>query len=177
MNMSSERVKDVVATMGLQRAHGTHGRERAARKSRSRDDAETRRVPPSSRPDRRPTRSPAGEAGQLDAEAIEVIRAEPRVPCDLPGELDVLVRALHEHMDFEEHALAADLVAKEMWGSASEATLRQEHARQREELARLTREAGSSDDRISLALAIRCFVSDVSLDMALEERRFFSVSP
>jgi iron-sulfur cluster repair protein YtfE (RIC family) len=113
----------------------------------------------------------------LDAEAIEVVRAATRVPCDLPRKLEVLVRALREHLDFEEHALATDLVAKELGGPAAEATLHQEHARQREELARLTREARSSDDRISLSLAIRCFVSDVLLDMTLEERRFLAASP
>jgi hypothetical protein len=115
--------------------------------------------------------------GQLDAEAMEAIRADPRVPCDLPGKVDVLVGALYEHMDFEEHTIAADAVAQEILGSGSVATLHQEHERQREELARLTREAGSSDDLISLSLAIRSFVSDMLLDMTLEERRFFSVSP
>jgi iron-sulfur cluster repair protein YtfE (RIC family) len=115
-----------------------------------------------------------GRLAQLDAEAMATIRAEPRAPCDLPGKLDVLVRALYEHMDFEERAIAADPVAKEMWGSGSAATLHQEHRRQRDELARFTREAGASDDRISLSLAIRSFVSDVLLDMTLEERRFLS---
>lgn len=117
-----------------------------------------------------------GQLAQLDAEATATVRAEPRVPCDLPGKLDVLVRALYEHMDFEERAIAADPVAKEMWGSESAATLHQEHGRQRDELACLTKEAGASDDRISLSLAIRSFVSDVLLDMTLEERRFFSES-
>jgi hypothetical protein len=116
------------------------------------------------------------QLGQLDAEAAAAIRADSRVPCDLPGKLDVLVRALYEHMDFEEHAIAADLVAKELWGARPVATLLEEHRRQREELARLTREASASDDRISLSLAIRSFASDVSLDMTLEEQRFFSVS-
>lgn len=74
-------------------------------------------------------------------------------------------------------AVAADLVARKRCGQRLGGDPHEEHGRQREELPRLTREAASSDDRISLSLAIRSFASDVLLDVELEERRFFSASP
>jgi hypothetical protein len=163
MDMSPKRVKEIAAATGLAASHAELDPKYSAfRLLRDQIVVQHDHL--------------RAQLEHLDAEAAEAIRADSRVPCDLPGKLDGLVRALYEHMDFEEHAIAADLVAKELWGARSAAILLQEHGRQREELARLTREASASDDRISLSLAIRSFASDVLLDLTLEERRFFSVS-
>jgi hypothetical protein len=79
-------------------------------------------------------------------------------------------------MDFEERAIAEDSIKRGARSQIDGTQLREEHVRQREELERIVREADSSDDRITLALAIRGFVSDVLLDMSLEEGRLVSMS-
>jgi hypothetical protein len=107
----------------------------------------------------------------LETQAAEVIRPRGRAPADLAEALNAIVRALHEHMDFEEDGLARDPIARQAWGPANAEHLHEEHQRQRAELARIAREAALSGDRISQAFAIRGFISDVLLDMRIEEGR------
>ncbi|MDB4979663.1 MAG: hypothetical protein JWM82_415 [Myxococcales bacterium] len=114
--------------------------------------------------------------GTLNDEAAGVVCAEPKAPGDLGGKLDAVVRALTRHMDFEEQSVSSDPIAAGSWGPAIRARLKGEHERQRDVLARISREAAASDDRISLSFAVRGFVSDVLLDMKLEEARFSSTS-
>src|SRR5450432_385017 len=49
----------------------------------------------------------------LEAQAAEVIRPGGRAPADLAEALNAIVRALHEHMDFEEDGLARDPNARQ----------------------------------------------------------------
>jgi predicted phage gp36 major capsid-like protein len=111
---------------------------------------------------------------EVDEEATRIIRAERRMPSDLTGKLEASTVALRNHMEFEEQALTSGNAPHEDWGRDAAKQLAEEHARQREELARITRAANGADDLISLALMIRAFVADVGLDMQLEERRFLS---
>jgi hypothetical protein len=112
----------------------------------------------------------------LNEEAAEVVCAAPQATGDLAATLDSVLRALREHMDFEEHGISSDPIATGVWGPVVLTRLRVEHERQRDELTRIAREAETSDDRIGLSFAIRGFVSDVLLDMKLEEARFSSTS-
>jgi hypothetical protein len=52
--------------------------------------------------------------------------------------------------------------------------LAEDHRGQQEELAAMTRLCATCDDGISLALAVRAFVSDVRLDLDAEDRRQLS---
>jgi hypothetical protein len=115
-----------------------------------------------------------GLLGDLDQDAIRIIRAERRTPSDLPGKVEAITAALRAHMEFEERALNSPDAPWEDWGRDSISKLAEEHTRQRDELVRIARAAAGSDDLISLALTIRAFVSDVRLDMQIEERRFLA---
>jgi hypothetical protein len=107
----------------------------------------------------------------LDAGAAEVIRSESRPAPELRGPLENAAQALADHMRGEERALAVLLPRT---AAANLRLLREEHARQRDELATIRRLAASSDDAISLALAVRAFVADVRIDMDLEDQRYLS---
>jgi iron-sulfur cluster repair protein YtfE (RIC family) len=106
---------------------------------------------------------------QLDFAAQWAVRADHPAPLDMERRLDQLLLELAAHMSFEENELARADASPGAWGPDDRARLAQEHQRQREELRRIARDAQTTDDRISLALAIRAFVSDVLLDMSLEE--------
>jgi len=108
---------------------------------------------------------------QLDATAERVVRSDRCVCSDLDRALETLVRELANHLAFEEAALSALSGPAGGWHPDELTRLGREHERQREELARITREACGADDPISLALAVRAFVADVLLDMTVEEDR------
>lgn len=108
---------------------------------------------------------------QLDFAAQWAVRADHPAPLPMEPMLDQLLLELAAHMAFEEEELAKPGRSPGAWTSDDRARLAKEHERQRQELARIAREAQSADDRISLALSIRAFVSDVLLDMTLEEEQ------
>jgi hypothetical protein len=111
----------------------------------------------------------------LDGDAERVVRAETTPRTDLPEVFALVARALSGHLDFEEALLTAGRAAEPARGRpplAVLARLCEEHARQREELARLSREARGADDRITLALDVRAFIADLLLDMEIEDRAF-----
>jgi iron-sulfur cluster repair protein YtfE (RIC family) len=109
----------------------------------------------------------------LDTRAVGVVRSESRRPAVLDGAFEETAEALSYHMRAEEQAFAELLPRTAAFGREL-TRLREEHGRQREELERMRRLVASSDDAISLALAVRAFVADVLLDMELEDRRYLS---
>jgi len=109
----------------------------------------------------------------LEAGAVSVIGSPSRPPLDLRGPLETAAEALADHMRGEERALAM-LLPRGATTASELAKLCDDHARQREDLESMRRLAASSDDAISLALAVRAFVADVRLDMDLEDRRYLS---
>jgi hypothetical protein len=111
---------------------------------------------------------------QLRAEARQVVRQEPGEVADLPGMLDRLLRSLDEHISFEERHLMPLLHGRNPFGHRYARLLLEDHARQREELAVMARQADDPDDVISLALAIQAFASDVLQDMDDEELQFLT---
>jgi hypothetical protein len=110
----------------------------------------------------------------LDARAVSAIRTQCPPGLDLQAALENTVQALTDHMRGEEKAIVTLLPRTPASGRAL-ATLREDHARQRDELGAMRRCACTSDDTISLALAVRAFVADVLLDMDLEDQRYLSV--
>jgi iron-sulfur cluster repair protein YtfE (RIC family) len=111
----------------------------------------------------------------LDAKAVAVIRAEPAPGPGLEAALEETVQALTDHIRGEDHAIAMLLPHTPESDRALE-QLREEHARQHDELESMRRCCASSDDALSLALAVRALVADVLLDMDLEDRRYLSVA-
>jgi hypothetical protein len=110
----------------------------------------------------------------LDGEAERVVRAETKPRTELPELFGLVARALAVHLDYEEELLAADAEKnpEPLRLRPVLARVCQEHVRQREEIARLSREAKHADDRIALALEIRAFIADLLLDMDIEDRAF-----
>jgi iron-sulfur cluster repair protein YtfE (RIC family) len=109
----------------------------------------------------------------LDTRAVGVIRGESRRPVALDGAFEETAEALSYHMRAEEQAFAELMPRTASFGTELD-RLREEHEQQRDELERMRRLAASSDDAISLALAVRAFVADVRLDMESEDRRYLS---
>jgi hypothetical protein len=109
----------------------------------------------------------------LDAKAVAVPRGGACSPAELGGVFADLAAALDDHMRFEERALGK-LLPRTAEDARAVARLRDDHRRQREELQAMSRLAKRCDDGITLALSIRGFVSDVRLDMDLEDRRYLS---
>ena len=113
----------------------------------------------------------------LDANAQGVVRSDLTGASELTRMLDGLLHDLAAHMAFEERALARAPSLPGTWDPGDLERLEKEHERQREELARIEREALHPDDPLSLALAIRSFIADVRLDMSMEEDRLHRWSP
>ena len=109
----------------------------------------------------------------LDAKAVAVIRTPSGQGPDLRPALEDTAQILTDHMRGEERALT-ELLPKTRAPANALGSLREDHARQTEELDRMRRCAASWDDAISLALAVRAFVADVLLDMKEEDRRYLS---
>jgi Hemerythrin HHE cation binding domain len=109
----------------------------------------------------------------LDAKALDLIRGGTCAQTELAGALANAASALDDHMRGEERILAQALphTASAVRGRT---LVREDHDRQREELRAMSRLALRCDDTITLALAVRAFVSDVRLDMDAEDRRFLS---
>jgi hypothetical protein len=111
--------------------------------------------------------------GALDAKAIAVVRTCQSAP-DMHAALEKIVQSLTDHMSSEERTIVTLLPRTQDSGRALR-ILREDHARQLEELESMLRCAARADDAISLALAVRAFVADVLLDMDLEDRRYLAV--
>jgi hypothetical protein len=107
----------------------------------------------------------------LDAKAVAVIRPPCAGAAELRAGLDEAVRTLTEHIEGEERVIAELLPRTRASERALEA-LREDHGRQCDELEAMRRCGATSDDAISVALAVRAFVADVLLDMDVEDRRY-----
>jgi len=94
---------------------------------------------------------------------------------DLCASLEAAAKTLTDHIRNEE-PLVALMLPPGAPRSESLARLHEDHVRQIGEIESMQRLARTSDDVVSLALAIRAFVDDVRLDMDVEDRRF-SLSP
>jgi hypothetical protein len=108
----------------------------------------------------------------VDGEAERVVRAETHPRSELPRVFALFARALSVHLDCEDELLAESGGVAPTRARPVLARVCDEHARQRDEMLRLSRRALGADDRITLALEIRAFVSDVFLDMDIEDRAF-----
>ena len=111
----------------------------------------------------------------LDDRARGVMRGDAPSGLDLRASLEAAAKALADHIRSEEPVVAM-MLPPGAPRSESLARLHEDHVRQIEEIETMQRLARTSDDVISLALAIRAFVDDVRLDMDVEDRRF-SLSP
>jgi hypothetical protein len=114
------------------------------------------------------------QLSQLRAEARQVVHQEPGEIADLPGMLGRLLRSLDEHIAFEESQLTPLLQGRNPFGHRYAQLLLEDHARQREDLAIIARQADDPDDVISLAMVIQAFTSDVLRDMDDEELPFLT---
>jgi hypothetical protein len=113
---------------------------------------------------------------RLERHALEIIRAGKGSALELAGAFTEISTALADHARGEERALAK-LLPSTAAAARALALLREAHRCQREELAAMWRMAACCDDAITLALAVRAFVSDVRLDMDAEDRRYLSARP
>lgn len=110
----------------------------------------------------------------LDAAAIDAIRGLSRPTPDLRAGLEEAAQALTDHMRGEERNLAT-LIPRSAGSDRALARLREDHARQRDEIQSMRRLSATHDDTITLALAIRAFIADVCIDMDLEDRTYLAV--
>jgi hypothetical protein len=113
---------------------------------------------------------------RLDQQALAIIRTGRCAAPELSVDFATVARAFDDHLRGEERALAR------LWPRTPAAThalgvVHEEHRCQREELRGLSRLAARCDDSITLALAVRAFVSDVRVDMDAEDRRLLSSRP
>jgi hypothetical protein len=113
---------------------------------------------------------------RLDAQALELVRARTRSPEALAGAFAEVAAALDDHTRGEERVLER-LLPRTPGGARALALLREDHRCQREEQRAMARLAAGCDDGITLALAMRAFVSDMRLDMEAEDRRYLSSRP
>ena len=116
-----------------------------------------------------------GLLAALDDRACGLIHGDALSGLDLCASLEAATKALIDHIRNEEPVVASMLPPGAL-RSESLARLHEDHVRQIEEIETMQQLARTSDDVISLALAIRAFVDDVRLDMDVEDRRF-SLSP
>jgi len=110
--------------------------------------------------------------GALDAAAVTVVRTCEPAPA-MRGDLEKVGQALTSHMSDEERTIDG-LLPRTKESDRARQLLREDHARQLEDLESVLRGAARSDDAISLALMVRAFVADVLLDMDLEDRRYLT---
>src|SRR5439155_18986490 len=88
-----------------------------------------------------------------------------------------LLDFLDEHLAHEDELLAPVLRTIDAWGAERERRLRQEHAEQRTEIARLRAAlAPTSPEPMTLASELRHFVDLLRGDMAAEERDTLTAS-
>ena len=113
---------------------------------------------------------------RLDHQALEVIQAGKGSATKLVAAFGEIATALTDHTRGEERALTR-LLPNTAAAARARALMREDHRCQREELAAMSRLAATSDDAITLALAVRAFVSDVRLDMDAEDRHHLSPRP
>jgi hypothetical protein len=113
---------------------------------------------------------------RLEGQALEVIHVGRGSPATLAAAFGEIATALTDHTRGEERALTR-LLPSTAEAARALALLREDHRCQREELAAMSRLAAACDDAITLALAVRAFVSDVRLDMDAEDRRYLSGRP
>ncbi|HVU52350.1 MAG TPA: hemerythrin domain-containing protein [Polyangia bacterium] len=113
---------------------------------------------------------------RLEAKALELIRSGTGAAPELAAELAGVATAFEDHTRGEERALTR-LLPRTAAASRALAVLREDHRCQREELGAMSRLAARCDDAITLALAVRGFVSDLRLDMDAEDRRLLSPRP
>jgi len=112
----------------------------------------------------------------LDGRALEIIRTGSCAAPELCADFAAVATAFDDHTRGEERALAR-LLPRTPAATRALAVLREDHRCQREELHTMSRMSTRCDDAITLALAIRGFVSDVRLDMDAEDRRLLSRRP
>jgi hypothetical protein len=113
---------------------------------------------------------------RLETRALEIIQCGTCAAPDLTADFAAVAAAFDDHTRGEERAFAKLLPRAPATARALTA-LRCDHRRQREELRAMSRLAARCDDAITLALAVRGFVSDVRLDMNAEDRRLLSKLP
>jgi hypothetical protein len=109
----------------------------------------------------------------LDASAAAVVRTEAPASGDLRALVENTAQTLDDHLRGEERALTT-LSPRDARSGRLLTHLREEHERQRADVEAMRRLAAASDDRISLALAVRAFVADVGLDMDLEDQQLLT---
>jgi iron-sulfur cluster repair protein YtfE (RIC family) len=114
------------------------------------------------------------ELQELRQIARAVVAGQGGAADSLLSKLGALLRALEDHMTFEEGQLAPVLHGSNAAGARYVQSLEADHLGQRQELARLAREADDPDDLVSLALDVQAFVSDILLDIEEEELQFIT---
>jgi hypothetical protein len=113
---------------------------------------------------------------RLDKKALDIVRTCKCAAPELAADFATVATAFDDHTQAEERALT-ELLPRTPAAARTLAVLREDHRCQREELHTMSRLAARCDDVITLALAIRGFVSDVRLDMDAEDRRMLSSRP
>jgi hypothetical protein len=113
---------------------------------------------------------------RLEATATEIIRCGICAAPALAADFATVATAFDDHTRGEERALAK-LLPRTAAAKRALAFLREDHRCQREELRAMSRLAATCDDGITLALAVRGFVSNVRLDMDAEDRLYLSGRP
>jgi iron-sulfur cluster repair protein YtfE (RIC family) len=99
--------------------------------------------------------------------------AEQRTRQCLEPELRAFLELLAMHLAFEESVLAPLLDAAAPPGESWGAHLVEDHDRQRDELRTMAEVAvaGERDDPVGVAFAVEAFLSDLRIDMELEEQQ------
>jgi hypothetical protein len=106
--------------------------------------------------------------------ARAVLAGESGVHQDLLTKLAAILSALEAHMAFEENHLAGVLHNGTPGGVRYVTVLHEDHAAQRETLARLGGQADECDDVLALARDVEAFVADVLLDIEEEDLKFIT---
>jgi hypothetical protein len=113
---------------------------------------------------------------RLETTATEIIRRGVTAAPKLAADFATVATAFDDHTRGEERALAK-LLPRTAAAKRALAFLHEDHRCQREELRAMSRLAACCDDGITLALAVRGFVSNVRLDMDAEDRLYLSGRP
>jgi hypothetical protein len=113
------------------------------------------------------------EHEELRGAIAKVIAA--RDPARLAFATEALLDRLSEHIDHEDRALEPVLREIDAWGPERARGLREGHAAQRLEIAKLRAELATAPGA-GLDWAVRHFVNELMADMAAEERDMLAAS-
>jgi hypothetical protein len=106
----------------------------------------------------------------LEAKAVDLIDCGTCTPVGLAASIEAMGDVLGSHARAEERLLAK-LLPGDARATQALARVREHHGAELDQLAALGRLAATGDDGVTLALAVRAFVSDVRLDMSSDLRQ------